>query len=125
MSIVYGAILPHPPILIPQIGGGRLKEAGKSKQALEEISRRIKAQDFDTVVVVTPHGAVGQVSVPVYTGHIFEGNFASFGAERLSFSFKGDPELGLAVVKDSPLATACPETLLDHGVLVPMYYPQA
>jgi len=125
MSIVFGAIMPHPPILLPSIGGNRLKEADKSKQALEEISRRIKAQDFDTLVVITPHGAVGQASVPIYTGHVFEGNLAQFGQPRPNYSFKGDPELGLAIVKDSHLATACPETLLDHGALVPLYYPTA
>lgn len=125
MSIVFGAIMPHPPILIPQIGRDRLKEAENSKKALEEISRRIKGKDFDTIVIVTPHGEVGQASVPVYTGHVFEGNFAMFGMGRPSFTFKGDPELGLAIVKDTHLATACPETLLDHGVLVPLFYPQA
>ena len=123
MSIVFGAIMPHPPILIPGIGGKRLKEAEKSKKALEEISRRIRAQDFDTVVIVTPHGDVGQASVPVYTSHVFEGSFASFGMPRPNFVFKGDPELGLAAVKDSALASSCPETLLDHGALVPLYYP--
>lgn len=124
MSIVFGAILPHPPILIPQIGKERLKQAENSKKALEEISRRLKAVDVDTIVVITPHGDVGQASVPVYTAHIFEGSFSQFDAGKLSFSFKGDPELGLAVVKDSHLATASQETLLDHGVLVPLYYPQ-
>jgi len=125
MSIVFGAILPHPPILVPPIGGNNLKAAEKSKKALEDISRRIKGKDFDTMVVVTPHGNVGQSSVPVYTGHVFEGNFSQFGMPRPAFTFKGDPELGLGIVKDTHLATACPETLLDHGVLVPLYYPQA
>jgi aromatic ring-opening dioxygenase LigB subunit len=125
MSIVFGAIMPHPPILVPAIGKERLKDAEKSQQALEEISRRIKGMDFDTIVVVTPHGDVGQASVPVYTGHVFEGTFSQFGLPKPSFSFKGDPQLGLAVVKDTHLATACPETILDHGVLVPLYYPAA
>ena len=123
MSIVFGAIMPHPPILVPSIGKDRLKEADQSKLALEEISRRFKAIDFDTIVVITPHGDVGQASVPVYTGHVFEGNFGAFGQPKPSFVYKGDPQLGLAVVKDCQLATACPETVLDHGVLVPLYYP--
>ncbi|MDD5593165.1 MAG: AmmeMemoRadiSam system protein B [Candidatus Margulisbacteria bacterium] len=125
MSIVFGAIMPHPPILVPPIGKERLKEAEKSKKALEEISSRFKSKDIDTIIVITPHGDVGQASVPVYTGHVFEGNFGAFGLPKPSFSFKGDPQLGLAIVKDTHLATACPETILDHGVLVPLYYPTA
>jgi len=125
MSIVFGAIMPHPPILVPEIGKDRIKEAAASKKALAEITKRIKAENFDTIVIVTPHGDVGQASVPIYTSHVFEGNFAQFGAPKLSFSFKGDPQLGLAIVKDSHLATACSETLLDHGALVPLYFPTA
>jgi aromatic ring-opening dioxygenase LigB subunit len=123
MSIVLGAILPHPPILVPSIGKGRLKEAEQSKNAFEAITKRFQAADFDTIIVITPHGDVGQASVPVYIGHVFEGNFGAFGLPKPSFVYKGDPQLGLAIVKDTTLATACPETILDHGVLVPLYYP--
>jgi len=123
MSIVFAAIMPHPPILIPAIGGKRLAQAEKSKKALEEAARRLKAANPDTIIVITPHGAVGQASVPVYTSRVFEGNFAAFGSAKLSYSFKGDSELALNIIKDTHLSGACPETLLDHGVLVPLHYP--
>jgi len=124
-EIVFGSIMPHPPILVPDIGRGQIKEAARSKKALESISRRIKGKNFDTLIVITPHGEVGRASVPVYIGHVFEGSFSAFGMAKPIFNFKGDPELGLSIVKDSELASSCPETLLDHGLLVPLYYPQA
>lgn len=124
-NIVMGAIMPHPPILVPDIGKNRIKEASASKKALENIARQIKEKEFDTLVVITPHGEVGKASVPVYTGHVFEGNFSAFGMAKPNFSFKGNPELGLAVVKDCELASSTPETLLDHGALVPLYHIQA
>lgn len=124
-NIVLGTIMPHPPILIPDIGKGRIKEAAASKKALENIAKKMMGLDFDTIIVITPHGEVGRASVPVYTGHIFEGSFSMFGMPKPIFNFKGDVELGLAIVKNSELASSCPETLLDHGALVPLYYPQA
>ena len=124
-EIVYAAIMPHPPILIPEVGKKRLKDAQQSKQALEELARRLKAQQIDTIIVITPHGKVGQASVPVYTGHVFEGSFSMFGQSRPVYSFKGDAALALAIIKDCDFAASCPETLLDHGVLVPLHYPQA
>ncbi len=124
-EIVFGAIMPHPPILIPEIGKGRLKEAAQTKKGLEEIAGRIKKLDFETVIVITPHGNVGMSSVPVYSGHVFEGNFGQFGAPNVKFSFKGDPPLGLAVVKACEFASSCPETILDHGALVPLAYLSA
>ncbi len=123
-EIVFGAILPHPPILVPEVGRKRLNEASQSKKALEEISQRLKKKTFDTVVIITPHGKVGQASVPVYTGHVFEGSFGTFGVSRPNFTLKGDAELGREVIKNCSFASSCPETLLDHGVLVPLYYPQ-
>jgi aromatic ring-opening dioxygenase LigB subunit len=117
--------MPHPPIIVPAIGKNRLKEADKTKRALEKISQMFKGEEFDTIVVITPHGRVGQASVPVYTSHVFEGNFADFGHPKPSVLYKGDPVLGLAVVKNSNLASALPETILDHGVMVPLHYPTA
>jgi AmmeMemoRadiSam system protein B len=124
-NIVFGAIMPHPPILIPEIGKNRLKEAEKSKRALEQIAQKLKTKNFETLIVITPHGEVGYSSVPVYTSHVFEGDFGAFGASKLSFTFKGDSALGLAIVKECDYASSCPETVLDHGVLVPLYYPQS
>ena len=103
-KIVFGAIMPHPPILVPEIGKKRIREAEKSKKSLEEIARRLKNLSLDTLIVFTPHGEVGYSSVPVYTSHIFEGNFGMFGVAKPSFSFKGDPALGLAIVKDCDFA---------------------
>lgn len=127
MSIVFGAIMPHPPILIPEIGGGRIKEAERSKRALEEAAKRIKAKDPDTIIVTTPHGEVGQSSVPIYISHVFEGNFGYFGMTKPTFSFKGDPDLGREVIKtaneEGVSVSQITETFLDHGILVPLYYP--
>ncbi|MFH1826196.1 MAG: AmmeMemoRadiSam system protein B [bacterium] len=112
-KIVFGAIMPHPPILIPEIGKKRLKEAALSKKGMEEIALRLKSKSIDTIIVITPHGQVGQTSVPVYTSHVFEGNY------------EGDSELGREIIKQIDFAANCSETLLDHGVLVPLYYPRA
>ncbi|MBN2058296.1 MAG: AmmeMemoRadiSam system protein B [Candidatus Saganbacteria bacterium] len=124
-KVVFGAIMPHPPIIIPEIGKNRLKEAQDTVNGLQELGQRIKAKDFDSIVVITPHGEIGQASVPVYTGHVFEGSFSMFGMSRPVFKFRGDPDLALAVIKDCSMTSRCPATLLDHGALVPLYYVQA
>jgi len=127
LAIVYGAILPHPPLLVPFIGGKRINDVAKSKKALEEVARRLKTKDIDAVVIITPHGNVSQVAVPVYVSHVFEGNFAYFGADKPVFSFKGDPVLANEIIKEAKRqnieVSHLGETFLDHGVLVPMYYP--
>ena len=87
MAIVYGAIMPHPPVIIPAVGGSRVKEVSKTKKALEEVGKRLKTKDIDSVVIITPHGNVSQIAIPVYVNHIFEGNLSYFGADNPVFSF--------------------------------------
>lgn len=125
MMIKFGAILPHPPIVVPAVGGERIKEAERTQRAMREVAKHFKLieKDIDTIVVITPHGAVLGSTVPVYGGQVFEGDFSSFGASKPTFSFKGDPELAAAIIKENPnFISRSPETILDHGVLVPMYY---
>ncbi|MFH1347424.1 MAG: AmmeMemoRadiSam system protein B [Candidatus Margulisiibacteriota bacterium] len=124
-NIEFAAIMPHPPIIVPEIGKGQLDQVAQTVAAMENIANQLKTKDIDTLIVITPHGEVGQASVPVYASHVFEGSFSSFGLPKPLFSFKGDSELGLAVIKDCDFATSCPETLLDHGVLVPLYFLHA
>ena len=121
-NIEFAAIMPHPPIIVPEVGKARAGEAAQTVDAVKKIADHLKTKDIDTLIVITPHGEVGQASVPVYTSHIFEGSFSSFGVPKPIFTFKGDPELGMAVIKDCDFATSCPETLLDHGALVPLYF---
>ena len=127
MAIVYGAVLPHPPVIVPAVGGERVKEVSKTRKALDEVSRRLKAKEIDSVVIITPHGNVSQISVPVYVNHVFEGNLGYFGADKPIFSFKGDVALGNEIIKEARKqnieVSHIGETFLDHGVLVPMYYP--
>jgi MEMO1 family protein len=127
LPIVFGAILPHPPVIIPAVGGNRVKEVAKTKKALEEIAKRLKAIDIDSVVIFTPHGNVSQVAIPVYVNHVFEGNLGYFGADKPTFSFKGDPVLANEIIKEARSQNVevshIGETFLDHGVIVPMYYP--
>lgn len=121
--------MPHPPVLIPAIGGKRLKEAEKSKKALEEMASLLKTleKEIDTIIVFTPHGDVSAVTVPVYASHVYEGNLAQFGMPKPIFAFKGDAELSRAVARQAEKrginASLINETLLDHGVMVPLFFP--
>ena len=128
-NVIYGMISPHPPIVVPEIGGKRLKEAEKTKTALEAVSRKMKALEPDTVIIITPHGEVSQTTLHVYTSHVFDGDFSAFGNTSVKIKCKGDPQLGHRVLleanKADIFAAEVPESFLDHGILVPYYYLKA
>ena len=50
-----GALLPHPPILLPAIGQGREKEAAATLQACGEAAREIASWEPDVLVLISPH----------------------------------------------------------------------
>jgi len=121
-KIKSGFILPHPPILVPGIGKKHIKQAQNSQKAFEKAVKELKAQDIDTIIIITPHGLNSQVSIPVYTSHVFEGSFVSFGLPAPIYNFKGDPELAREIIKNCDFSSSCTESLLDHGALVPLHY---
>lgn len=127
-NLVYGLISPHPPILVPQIGGNRIKEVVNTKNALESACKKIKNLNPDTIIIITPHGEISSTTVHIYTSHVFDGDFSQFGS-KLSFHVKGDPELGHKILKLSKekeyFAAEIPESFLDHGILVPYSFVQS
>lgn len=125
-NITYGMISPHPPILVPKIGGSRIKEVDKTKKALEAVSKKMKALDPDTIIFITPHGEISTTAPHVYAGDYFEGNFSMFGAGSVKISCKGDSELAALImnrsVSDNVAAAPTSGSDLDHGIMVPLYY---
>ncbi|MFC1495846.1 AmmeMemoRadiSam system protein B [Candidatus Margulisiibacteriota bacterium] len=125
-NIVYGAIMPHPPILVPFIGRDNINAAKKSQSSLIGVAKKLKkiSHGLDAIVLISPHGSVAQSTVPVYTAEEYFGSFHQFGFPEPEFRAAGDPEFSKELVKEAGnLASATDITTLDHGMLVPLYYP--
>ena len=53
-SIVFAGIAPHPPLLVPEVGGRRIEKVADSQRALREFSRRLINTNPATIVVISP-----------------------------------------------------------------------
>ncbi len=125
--VIFSAIFPHPPIIVPFIGGKELKKAEATQKALQKSAKKIQSlNSLDAVIIITPHNEVGQAGFPVFCSHVFEGDFNNFNHPLPRFSFKGDFETASAIIKAAEAkqinAYAAADNLLDHGALVPLYY---
>ena len=58
MAVVFCAVCPHPPIVVPEVGGTRSKEVSATQEALLKIGRRVKESGADALVIISPHGPV-------------------------------------------------------------------
>lgn len=128
--LVSAMFTPHPPLIIPEIGGENIKEVEKTVSAMKEIGRRIVETDPETIVVISPHGLIHQSEMLIGASPKMAGSFENFDHPETFFSFKGDPSLADKIQKSS-VKENIPASIidhnsgnyfLDHGVLVPIYY---
>jgi aromatic ring-opening dioxygenase LigB subunit len=126
-SVVFSGIAPHPPLLVPEVGGERLKDVSDSQRSLEEFSRRLVESKPDTVVVISPHSPIDPVRFTTRSSRLLSGDFREFRAAAVRLEFENDLELIKAVSvaaerEGVELVTSGGDVPLDHGALVPLYY---
>ncbi len=63
--LVFGVISPHPPIIIPEIGGAETEKATKTISALETAAKRLTDAKPDKLIIISPHRDHGY-AVPLY-----------------------------------------------------------
>jgi len=123
--IIFSAIIPHSPLLIPEIGKDNLEKLAGTTNALKNISGHFYASFPETVVIISPHGDVNKNSFILNFAPKFQGNFSEFGHVNEKPQYYGDNELSYKI--KSRLKTNFPMQLttiesLDYGVLVPLHY---
>ena len=121
MSLVYSVFVPHPPILVPEIGRGEERKCQASLDAYQEISSRLVRAEVETVILVSPHAPLTKDGITLLTEEVVRGNFAQFGAAHLSFSFACDTTAIAQFQKDLSGVVSI-QRPMDHGALVPLYF---
>lgn len=122
-----GLLLPHPPIIIPEVGGKRRDEAIKTISAFEEAAEEFVEDDLDLIISVGPHGEIDWNQLTIDQAKNLEGNLGSFNARNVKFKLKGASELAAECVnhfnqKGNFDVKGINSGNLDHGLMVPAYY---
>ncbi|HBP63572.1 MAG TPA: AmmeMemoRadiSam system protein A [Desulfosporosinus sp.] len=123
MSLVYTVFVPHPPILVSEIGRGEEHKCQASLDAYQEITRRLVLAEVETVILVSPHAPLTKDGMTLLIEEVAQGNFAQFGAAQVSLSFACDTTVIAQFQKDLPIVVPV-QGPMDHGALVPLYFLQ-
>ncbi|MCL2109818.1 MAG: AmmeMemoRadiSam system protein B [Oscillospiraceae bacterium] len=118
-------LLPHPPIILPQIGKGREREIAATITSCQEVAKKIAGLKPDTIVVASPHSTCYSDYFHISPGDSASGNLARFGAPEVGFSAEYDVELAAEISKNAADFAGCQgeqSPQLDHGVLVPLAF---
>jgi AmmeMemoRadiSam system protein B len=126
-SIVFAGIAPHPPLLIPEVGGRRIEQVAASQRALRQFSRRLIDAQPDVVVVISPHSPLDPRVFTARSAKQLVGDFREFHAPAVTLSFPNDLATveaisDAAAVEGVELRVHDRDYRLDHGALVPLYY---
>ncbi|MEI7498626.1 MAG: AmmeMemoRadiSam system protein B [Candidatus Falkowbacteria bacterium] len=125
MSIVFSALVPHPPLLVPNIGKDHAAQLKATAAAFERLKENLYVARPDTILIISPHGLIQTKAFSMNLAPEFNINFEHFGDFATKFSVQGD--VGLAYQIKEQLETTAPlqlitEPLLDYGSGIPLYF---
>lgn len=125
MSLVFAAIAPHPPMLIPSIGKEEIKKIDKTKTALIKLEEELYLAKPDIVVIISPHGSYFSDSFTVNVCPEFETDMKKFGDLTTKLKFKGEMHISANIAhtaKDEGFPVSMvTEKGLDHGSTIPLF----
>ena len=126
MSLVFAAIVPHPPLLIPNIGKEELKKIDQTKKALEQLEQDLYLAKPDVVAIISPHGSLFSDAFSVNAHTHFISGFEQFGDFSTKLEWTGADSIAARIahranLENLPLQLISEEHL-DHGSTVPLFY---
>ena len=128
MAVVGAFMVPHPPMIVPEVGRGSEKQVQATAAAYRQAAREIARLKPDTIVISSPHSVLYSDYFHLSPGRGASGSFARFGAPQVDFRAEYDTELvkaaeRLAETGGFPAGTLGEkDPALDHGTLVPLYF---
>ena len=128
MGILAGFMVPHPPLIIPDVGGGEEKKIQKTIDAYQKVAETIGRLQPETIVILSPHQIMYADYFHISPGQGAKGDFGQFRARRTSMEVSYDTEFVHALCETAEAAGLQAGTLgererkLDHGTMVPLYF---
>ena len=124
--LVFSGIAPHPPIMVPEVGRESIAGVRRSIEAMAELTEHLIASGAESIVLISPHAPLEMDSFVAYAGPEVYGDFANFRAPETSVSAPVDEELlgaiSAAATADGYRVSLLPDSELDHGTAVPLYF---
>ncbi|WP_026889268.1 AmmeMemoRadiSam system protein A [Clostridium beijerinckii] len=128
-------LMPHPPIIIPDIGKGEEKKIEETSLACNKIGREVADIKPDTIIIITPHATMFSDAIAISDEEKISGDLSQFRCTNIKMDIPIDKEfnvkLGTAChVEGIPSVLVDSELLhrynvnyeLDHGSIVPLYF---
>lgn len=121
-------MVPHPPLIIPEVGGGEEKKIQKTIDAYQRVAETVGGLRPETIVLLSPHQTTYADYFHISPGRGAKGDFGQFRAGQVSLEASYDTDFVRALCEAAEAAGLPAGTLgerekgLDHGTMVPLYF---
>ena len=126
MAIVGSFMVPHPPLIIPEVGQGGEEQITKTISSYQKVADEIASLNPETIIISSPHANYYSDYFYISGSKNVNGNFGNFGASSVSFSEEIDIELAKEIekiaAKENFPCGCIEDEVLDHGTMVPLYF---
>ena len=128
MGIVGAFMVPHPPLIIPEVGQGRESGISDTIRSYQHVADMVAQLQPDTIVIATPHSIMYSDYFHISPGGSAEGSFAKYGAPDVGFGVDYDiafvRKLCMHAVEQGVDAgtSGQKDPELDHATLIPLYF---
>ncbi|MHB1154120.1 MAG: AmmeMemoRadiSam system protein A [Eubacteriales bacterium] len=128
MSITNAVMVPHPPLIIPEVGHGQEREINKTIESYRKAALFLIKDQPDTIIILSPHNTMYADYFHISSGTSAKGNFSQFNAGDVKFEVQYDIEFITELSRSAeeigfPAGTyGEKDKKLEHGTMVPLYF---
>jgi len=133
--IDLAVLVPHPPIIISEVGGTEAQQAESTIKGMRAVTSLIEQAAPETLILISPHAPIFADAIAINGAESLHGDLKQFGAASAAVRFDNDLELAEMIAAESaqgPIpAVIIGEDLrkryrlsdaLDHGATVPLLF---
>lgn len=130
-----GFLMPHPPIIIPEVGKGEENKVIKTLKACKKVGKLINKINPETIIVISPHGTIFRDAMSIISSDEIRGDLFRFNTDEVNLKYNIDTDLvreiknfsdemdiHLALINEGTAVEYGITLELDHGGIVPLYY---
>lgn len=126
MPLIKAIILPHSPLLIPEIGRANYNFLKKTAEIYKQIGEELKVKEVETIIIISPHALAQDNDFLINVAPEMSIDFKDFGfipqktvltgdsllADQIKNNLKENADLNIQLVS---------QELIDYGSAIPAY----
>ena len=107
--------LPHPPIVVPEVGHGREREIAATLDAMRAAAASIAGSGADALIVISPHAPAFGGIITINGSESLKGDLSRFGAPGADVEFNGDADTAGLIYEEAELFGIRTSLIIDSA----------